>query len=259
MRLAATKTYNEILHKELAATIAENKSNLEAKRYGKPGTGKVGFSDKEVREAVLAAVRTMLPAATNKSIAAAQTPTMPALAKPAASTVDAITGALQTAFTRAAGTVTLVVVGESHQARDAEDAEDQTRAKALLDKMVEHSPLAATTLVVLERDLELRYKPYPSSFAPQSAMEVALTEDYDTTLQQGLSKLQRSTVIAGYVLLCLAGGDQNTVDTVVLFLGELHADALTEFEYFAKGATGASGIDWVAKRPRMLLSFSSIS
>ena len=66
-----------------------------------------------------------------------------------------------------------------------------------------------------------------------------------------LGVAKHSIVVAGYILLCLASGNQTTNDLVIIFFGERHKDILEQFEYIA-GHGGRTGVDWVEKRPRTL-------
>lgn len=108
----------------------------------------------------------------------------------------------------------------------------------------------APTMVVFERGMA-----YPSPrITGHIARETNLTTANAGDFGLGLSPSQRSMVVAGYLVLCLAGGDQNNIDKVILFYGEEHRDIiLNYFEYFAAHTQA----DYLKKRIRTLLMIRS--
>lgn len=66
-------------------------------------------------------------------------------------------------------------------------------------------------------------------------------------IKQGFSNKQRSALIAAYIFLCVAGGDQGGNDRVLIFFGEEHADILDQFEYMVRNSIH---VTWLNKRKR---------
>ncbi|GAA0935383.1 hypothetical protein [Virgisporangium aurantiacum] len=234
-------------------------------RNGTPGVGNlrggaVGFGNSEVRDAVLTIIKEMLPTATN-------VPTGPVQAaariKVGANRRDAdgIATEVEKVYAKQVGTagaICVTLVGESHQHLDGSLTADHDRAKTLLTFMTTGGRLDATGVVLLERKMEARYKPYPMPFAPNSMLETEVPRTGGGTLEAGLDLEQRDYVLAGYLFLTLAGGDQSTIDNIVVFRGSRHVEFLDKFEYFAKTAANVTGVDRVARRPRTLVFADSL-
>jgi hypothetical protein len=66
-------------------------------------------------------------------------------------------------------------------------------------------------------------------------------------IKYGYTNKQRSALIAAYIFLSVAGGDQGADDRVLVFFGEEHLDLLEYFEYFVRNSYM---IPWVNKRKR---------
>jgi hypothetical protein len=122
------------------------------------------------------------------------------------------------------GSLLLTVVGETHR-----NDYDSERARTLIGAITDDEPSAS--LIVFERGMTY---PHPASDAPV-VTEESLTSHQGINFGLGLHIEQRSMVVAGYLVVCLASGDQRSADRVVLFYGERHADILSQyFDYFAR-------------------------
>jgi hypothetical protein len=252
MQVVPTAVYTAQIERALATQIAELQKRPRGAQRGP--TEPVGFTNSDIRKAVLNALQALRPTATN----------VPAGPEQKAERIDigakrrsaeSVTEELEKIYTKQAGTtgsISITVIGEAHKNLDGTETADQDRGRALLQQMINNGRLAATSIVVLERDMELYYKPYPQPFAPSSVLESDIPRTGAGTLEQGLDREQRDLVLAGYLFLVLAGGDQSTVERVVVFRGSLHTTFLDSFEYFAKTAATVTGIDWVSRRPRRL-------
>jgi hypothetical protein len=95
---------------------------------------------------------------------------------------------------------------------------------------------------------------YTAPTVPSTSREDNLTAPAkNPAAGQGLNADQRSFAVAGYMFLCIAGGDQNHHDRIIVFFGERHIDILDDLEYFVRH----SSADWVQKRPRSYLIIPS--
>ncbi len=135
-----------------------------------------------------------------------------------------------------AGQITTVFVGETHTPQ-----RDLTRGQSLIDQMI--GDPSARGLIVLERGMTYMTQGFGSTVA----LETNLTDSSaQPNLGFGLTAKKRSLVVAGYVFLCVAGGNQIAHDRVLLLCGENHSDIVKGFEYFVTHTT----LTWMAKRPR---------
>lgn len=195
----------------------------------------------------LLALNTVLHKPTGADVAATTTTQAPA-AGPALAATTALLGH------QAAGSISLVLVAESHT-----NVADGARAHTFLDATSQGTLLPS--LVVYERGLRAPLasggRAYPN--AGSAAHPVPLVDEANlgqvAAANFGLNNLKpadRSAVVAGYLVLCLAGGDQQAIDRVVLFFGAEHGDILTDFDYIARHTTAAHLI----KRPRTFLTIS---
>ena len=115
---------------------------------------------------------------------------------------------------------------------------DRDRGDLLAELAAGAETIPKPDLVVLERGLKYQGP------LDETIFEEAISGPADT----GWSIRQRSALIAGYIFLCAAGGDQTANDRVLVFFGEEHAaDILDFFEFFA---LRSSQIPWVRKRTR---------
>lgn len=201
-------------------------------------------TDKAVSKAVMMAVNNLLPAATN-----VPGPTAPELditqVDHKAGTKKSLGDVQQLMSTQGAGSISLALLGETHN-----DAKDQARANAFIADI--NRAALTPSMVVYERGL-----PYavPNTGVPvvreANLTTVALG---DFSIINGLSAAQRSMIVAGYLVLCLGGGDQSQADKLLLFYGANHSDILTRyFSYFARH-TNASHL---LKRPCTAMSIRS--
>lgn len=217
-----------------------------AKAYGKPAPEPETFADKEVRELVLHAIRTLRPVAANVPGAQAKQPRQVDLGAVGAGPVmDQMSGVYGQ---QRPGDISLAWIWESHDSQ-----QDEARAQALIPEMVPQGRLSAVNVLVFERGLAAKHRPFPPNLLPTVVREEDLTTVTDLTprelLPEALSRVQRNIVVAGYLLLALAGGDQREIANVVTIFGERHDGLVGEFEYLAK-ATNVTGIDTIGKRPR---------
>jgi len=136
-----------------------------------------------------------------------------------------------------AGGIALVLLTEDH-----DHGEDKKRGRSVIAEV--HSMFALEpTAIVLERKI--------GYYVPKGFTGITIDEDDLTTsggmkYGHGMGLHVRSVVIAGYVFLCLAVGDQKSQEKILIFFGENHKDILEHFEYFVQN----SAADWVKLRPR---------
>jgi hypothetical protein len=234
-------------HTELATRLRESVGDVVA---GK----KKGLTDKEVRHAVVDLIKSAPPAAHNLP-AGNQDRTLSSHRYQKKSAAQIITQ-LSKDFSRqarVAGSITLALVGESHS-----HDPDLARSLGVLAAMTPGGGLDSTDLVIVERDGMRHRLPPGNVLNPTRVSEISLTGNLQTNLAQALSPRQRSTVIAAYLLLSLAGGNQGTADRAVVFAGEEHEDIGEEFDYLAKHHK-VHNLDWVARRPCAFYLFTGLS
>jgi hypothetical protein len=138
--------------------------------------------------------------------------------------------------------ISLVVCGEDHT-----DERDHARAEFLIGAIA--GGTIAPSIVLFERGMTYTTNGLACHLVRETNLTTAPAGDFGL----GLSKSQRSMVVAGYMLLCVAGGDQSTIDRFFLFYGENHMDILTHFEYFVRHTSAT----WVQRRPRNLFQIRS--
>jgi len=182
------------------------------------------------------------PAAINKANPPAQDPTKVTGSSPKSKNVIADITKLYTQ--QVIPSLSLSLLGEDHN-----NADDATRATDVIQGVA--AATITATLLVFERGMAAKY-PIPGVAQP-IVREENLTTVVAGDMGLGLTKSQRSVVVAGYIFLLLAGGDQHTIDKVILFYGENHNDILTSFEYFVRHTT----CSWVQNRPRTMMFFRS--
>lgn len=124
------------------------------------------------------------------------------------------------------GAISISFIGEDHSL-----SADKDRAEELLNNITiddDHFLLA------FERGLT-----YSTSNMPVlTVREENITRAFNNNFGLDLNAEQRSLVMAGYITACLASGDQQTKDKVLIFFGENHHDILEHIEYFAKNLQG---------------------
>ncbi len=99
-------------------------------------------------------------------------------------------------------------------------------------------------LVLLEKKLR--------NFYPNNAEDVHEESLFPNL--ESLSARKRSRIIAAYLFLCFAGGDQSKQDRVLILIGENHVDIFEHLERFIQESTA---ITWVKNRPRTYLTIPS--
>ncbi len=219
-------------------------------------------SDETVSRVVSGCIKEMLASLPVQNIPAgpAIPPTSITIPKDQANDANVLARLQQISATQAPGSIFLTLFCEAHRKPN-----DQARARTLLAQMSNSVPFQPT-FSVFERTLKETYNP---ALAKMAVDELNLTiaapqEDPDPILQniivadtfqpplrtnisnvalraigsevwfgEGLTKRQRSMVVAGYILLCLASGDQTHTDKVIVFFGEEHEDILNHFETLA--------------------------
>jgi len=110
-------------------------------------------------------------------------------------------------------------------------AQDRSRAETL--QYYVRGDKLAVDMVFFERGMI-----YPK--VPKEVREEAI-------LKNGFKIKQRSALVAAYLFLCVAGGDQTGDDRIIFFFGAEHADVLTAFEHLVLKSTH---VPWVRKRKR---------
>lgn len=137
--------------------------------------------------------------------------------------------------------IALAFLGEAH-----DSAADTARAKAIIAAI--SSETLELTLPIFERGMAEKY-PSPKCDAP-IVREENLTQIRGCDFRWGLSAKQRSMVVAGYLVLLLAGGNQSPKEKVLLFYGDNHLDIIGYFEAFAAIPAAAH----LLKRPRLSMA-----
>ena len=112
-----------------------------------------------------------------------------------------------------------------------QSVQDQSRAETL-HNYVNGNNIAAD-LVVLERGM--------------GYLKVKNEIREETILEMGFRIRQRSALVAAYIFLCVAGGDQTGNDRILVFFGDEHQDILECFEHYVNDSVE---IPWVRKRKR---------
>ena len=224
----------------------------------------------QVRDNVVRTIEQLIPAAANKPAGARVEPTIRTVHHNSCDLPTSV-AQIQALFNGGpANSVSIVFCGESHlyqqQTRPVRSArlsgralgedqrtwdksdQDRQRAAGLLQTMG-GVVYPAPDLVVIERGMEFDLPEIPATAREENLTGTLTNPQAGYALFPG----QRSFMAAGYIFLCVAGGDQNHHDRVVVFFGEHHQDIITHFEYFARH----SSADWVQKRPRRYLIIPS--
>lgn len=125
------------------------------------------------------------------------------------------------------GSISISFVGENHNL-----ISDKDRAQKLISQIFEE--IGKPYLVVFERGLTYSVADSPVEVAREENLTTVTNVDFG----MALTCEQRSMVIAGYIVACLASGSQDTKDKVVIFYGENHCDILKNIKYFSKNLMG---------------------
>jgi hypothetical protein len=206
---------------------------------------KAGQGDASVvSKAIIQTIQDLLPNAINKPIGsdidAVIPPDAAAKFNKALSTVKKIWDP------QTAGSISIVLCGEAH-----DDASDQERAKTFITEMGNGG--LTPSLVIFERGMSYSTQVINCDKAIETDMTTSTLRAPSVDFGLGLSGEERDMVIAAYILLCVAGGNQNDIDKVFVFFGENHKAILKWFDYYARH----SAADWVQKRNRNLLTIRS--
>jgi hypothetical protein len=222
----------------------------------KQGAG-VG-TNKAVRKAIMNTIETLKPAPAEvlgKPVEAEKTVV-------ASVQTDKVLAAIKKVHdSQYAGYISLIVVGETHEKCPV----DIQRTNDLIAQIGAQGGLTPTFLIY-ERGMNYAQPQGVAAIAQETNLTTVLAGNFGL----GLSAVQRSMVVAGYIFLCLAGGEQfetvppavqnqpppqpqPVIDKVILFYGENHKDILDCFEYFARHSTA----NWLQNRPRQLVLIKS--
>jgi len=139
------------------------------------------------------------------------------------------------------GGISISFVGETHG-----NQKDQSTVASLLGGH------ANSDLIVYERGLHTGFGGVYG--APVVATNTAREEDLTTSYgiswglnNFGVTPKPRDIVVAGYMVLCVASGNQNNPARILLFFGENHVGILHQFEEIA-----GTVAPWILKRKRLL-------
>lgn len=135
---------------------------------------------------------------------------------------DTLSADIQALFNRnKPGLSALVFLGECRQ-----DEEDQKRALDFLDGIAQNK--LATDLVIFERGMNYKLPeqvPY--------LIESQLTQAGPVDFGWGLTRRQRNMILAGYLVLCLASGDQRDKSNILLFFNESQRNVFSMIDHYA--------------------------
>ncbi|WP_316803598.1 hypothetical protein [Pedobacter nototheniae] len=215
---------------------AQELFNNKVVNLGQPAT------DKQVSAAVLKSVNDLIEGATNIPKGAdlpANATNNPANTTPAT---------VQQLFTAQKATSTsIVLLGESHT-----NAADHKRAEDYIAAMNSNPPTLKPGLVVFERALTYN-APKDISIVRESNLTTAKSNGGMVDFGIELSKAQRSMVVAGYLVLYVASGNQQDINRIVMFYGANHNDIYSYFDYFARH----TGAYYVVKETRDFYNIKS--
>lgn len=191
--------------------------------------------DDTVRRAIVTTLNALVAGVAN---APAGPDLDPELVAPVGTPAQAIAAFFQNA---PPASISLAFLGEDHSS-DADAARARTVIDAISAEQIE------LTLPVFERGMAGRY-PSPT-FDGSIVREENITQYRGCNFGFGLRARQRSLVMAGYLVLLLAGGSQTSREKVLLFYGANHQDILAGFDSLAAAADTTHHL---LKRPRYLL------
>jgi hypothetical protein len=234
----------------------------------------VGGSDQRVQQVVITAITELLQAypPVNAPGGAIQQPQIIRFQNPpdqddgSLDTDAAITAIRQVYTNQQAGSISLSFCSEAHDCQ-----QDMLRARAIcaaMDYQNAGRGVLVPTLSILERGMIEKYTVtfeapnQPTSLAKEEELGVALDNVNNTTKDfgKGLTRKQRDLVLAGYIFLCVASGNQANTEKVFVIFGENHvystdqSDIPAQFEALARWPGLA---DWVQRRPRTILKIPS--
>jgi hypothetical protein len=149
-----------------------------------------------------------------------QPDTMIETASPHTTTADIIADIQAMQRAQPPGSVSITLIGVNYRSAD-----DHARAHSIISAI--RADTLHPTLMVFERDLD-----YGAAHINCPMIhEESLTTSREGNFGRGLTHAQRCMVVAGYVHLCLAAGDQAGIDHVMLFFDAHQAGILSEFKY----------------------------
>jgi len=197
-------------------------------------------TDKDVSAAVMSALSQLMPSATNKPTGGEIEPVN--IKQPA--NADKALAASQSLYAKqAAGSISLTLLGEDHT-----DAQDAARANKFISAI--NAGSLTPSIIVYERGMT-----YPT---PSTSVHI-VRESNLTTISGardfglGLSRAQRSMVVAGYLVLLVGGGSQADINKILLFFGANHNDILKYFGYFAQHSPAS----YLLREPQSLINVLS--
>ena len=176
-------------------------------------------TDRVAKRGVIKTIDQLLPS-TDLDLDDVETTSIIEKACPHTSTADIIADIQAMQAAQESGSISITLIGVNYRS-----AEDHARAHAIISAI--RTDNLHPTLMVFERDLA-----YGSAkIACPMIHEESLTTSREGNFGRGLTRAQRCMVVAGYVQLCLAAGDQAGIDHVMLFFDAHQAGILEEFKY----------------------------
>ena len=224
---------------------------IESSHFGTPGPGK--RQDGRVREAVLKGVHELAEAALAGASPDTRRPSseqeVVTLRGPRATTSASALAETKKLYDFAPdAALSLTFFGETHHYLP-----DERRVADYMDAI--GGRVEDPTLVVFERGMTYTTNKIPCHYVREESLTTSAnaTGDYKYVYHDnwgmGLTVVQRSMVVAGYVALSLAAGSQDVKERVVIFFGDNHDDILTtHFPYVVRHATA-----WMEHRKRTCL------
>jgi len=195
-------------------------------------------SDREVTAAVMITINNLVTAATQIP----RGPDIDAVNKDHnADTASSIAAVQKLYASQTAGFNSLVLLGEKH-----DDAQDHQRAIDFINAI--NNLTLNPTAVVFERGMT-----YTAPANGNIIRETNLTTVSSGDFGLGLSRKQRSMVVAGYLVLLHAGGNQQDINRDLLFFGDNHQDIFNYFDYFSRH----SDAWYLMKEPRTFFHIRS--
>lgn len=235
-----TATYGSTVWKHLEKSGA---------KFGQP------IAQKAMRDAVLATIEELMPTRTNQPTGADVAKTTPHSGTATKALAD-----IKKLYTgQGNGSISLTLVGEAHN-----NANDVQRGQDIIAAVGTGNP--ASTLMLYERYLNSgevnpttgNNGPYPwpgGAYAGRNVSELSLSYASGARFfGDQLNVEGRSALVAGYLVLTTAGGDQAQIDKVLIFFGAEHSDILEKYEQYAKLYA-----PWLLKRARTYFIIDSFA
>jgi hypothetical protein len=121
------------------------------------------------------------------------------------------------------GSISVSLIGVNYRS-----AADHARAHAIISAV--RADTLHPNLLIFERDLAYGQTRIPCPMIH----EEALTTSREGNFGRGLTRGQRCMVVAGYIHLCIAAGEQSGIDRIVLFFDSHQIGILDDFKYFVE-------------------------